>query len=84
MYKRQLYYRGAQGYDPGEWTDAMPVAATCQVWADGAGNREGLRIRRFRDEKAGPGGSDHSEIDTFRTCGVVTSQMGTLFEDMTA
>lgn len=79
-----LYYRGAQGDDPGEWTDAMPVAATCQVWADGAGNREGLRIRRFRDEKAGPGGSDHSEIDTFRTCGVVTSQMGTLFEDMTA
>lgn len=79
-----LYYRGAQGDDPGEWTDAMPTAATCQVWADGAGNREGVRIRRFRDEKAGAGGSDHSEIDTFRTCSVVTSLMGTLFEDMTA
>lgn len=79
-----LYYRGAAGADPGEWTDAMPTAAACQVWADGAGNREGVRIRRFRDEKAGAGGSDHSEIDTFRTCGVVTSLMGTLFEDMTA
>jgi len=79
-----LFYRGAQGNDPGIWTDSMPVAATCQVWAAGAGNNEGVRIRRFRDEKAGAGGSDHSEIDTFRTYGIVTSQMGTLFEDMTA
>jgi hypothetical protein len=79
-----LYYRGADGEDPGMWNDDMPVAATCQVWAEGAGNNEGLRIRRFRVETAGAGGSDHSEIDTFRDYGVVTSQMGTLFEDMTA
>ena len=78
-----LYYRGADGDDPGEWNDDMPVGATSQVWQDGAGNREGLRIRTFRDEKAGAGGSDHSEIDTFRDYGVVTPEMGTLFEDMT-
>lgn len=75
-----LYYRGDQDV----WTDSMPVAAAMPTWADGAGNPEGLRIRRFRDEKAGAGGSDHSEIDTFRTCSVVTSAMGTLFEDMAA
>lgn len=78
-----LYYRGAEGQDPGTWGDEMPVAGCSQVWQDGAGNNEGLRIRTFRDEKAGAGGSDHSEIDTFRTFGVVTSEMGTLFEDMT-
>jgi hypothetical protein len=79
-----LFYRGASGSDPGTWNDDMPVAATCQVWAEGAGNNEGLRIRRFRVETAGAGGSDHSEIDTFRDYGVVTPEMGTLFEDMTA
>lgn len=80
-----LYYRGgSMADDPGVWTDEMPVAAAAQVWQAGAGNAEGLRIRRFRVETAGPGGSDHSEIDTFRTVGVVTSEMGTLFEDMTA
>lgn len=79
-----LYYRGADGDDPGVWTDDMPVAAACQVWADGAGNQEGLRIRRFRDEKAGAGGSDHSEIDTFRDYGVVTPEMGTFFTGMVA
>lgn len=81
-----LYYRGGNaGADPGEWNDDMPTAAACPIWADGAaGNREGVRIRRFRDEKAGAGGSDHSEIDTFRTVAVVTPEMGTLFEDMAA
>lgn len=68
--------------DPGEWNDAMPVAGACQVWKDGAGNSEGLRIRRFRDEFAGSGGSDHSEMDTFRDYGTVTPEMGTLFTGM--
>jgi hypothetical protein len=80
-----LYYRGeADGEDPGEWNDEIPVAAACPVWEAGAGNREGLRVRTFRKEEAGPGGSDHSEIDTFRTVAAVTSEMGTLFTDMTA
>ena len=80
-----LYYRGeAAGDDPGEWADEMPIAGASQVWEAGAGNMEGLRIRTFRDEKAGPGGSDHSEIDTFRTMSAVTSEMGTLFTDVTA
>lgn len=79
-----LYYRGeSTGDDPGIWNDEMPVAAASQVWSEGAGNDEGLRIRQFRVETAGPGGSDHSEIDTFRTWGVITSVMGTLFEDCT-
>ena len=79
-----LYYRGeAEGDDPGTWGDEMPVAGCSQVWEAGAGNNEGLRIRTFRDEKAGAGGSDHSEIDTFRTYGSVTAEMGTIFEDMT-
>lgn len=81
-----LYYRGSESIgDAGTWNDDMPIAGAFPVWVAGAsGNAEGIRIRRFRDEKAGAGGSDHSEIDTFRTAAVVTSQMGTLFEDMTA
>ena len=78
-----LYYRGADGSDPGAWNDDMPIAGAAPVWRDGAGNDEGLRIRTFRDEKAGAGGSDQSEIDTFRTFAVVTAEMGTLFEDTT-
>lgn len=79
-----LYYRGADtAEDPGVWNDEMPVAAACQVWAEGAGNPEGIRVREFRVETAGPGGSDHYELDAFRSFGVVTSAMGTLFEDMT-
>ena len=79
-----LYYRGdSTGDDPGTWNDEMPVAAASQVWEGGAGNAEGLRIRSFRVETAGAGGSEHSEIDTFRTWGVITSVMGTLFEDCT-
>lgn len=77
-----LYVRGADGDDPGEWTDEMPVAGACQVWADGAGNREGLRVRRFRNEMAGSGGSDRSEMDTFRDYGVVNAKMGTFFTGM--
>lgn len=77
-----LYVRGSDGDDPGEWTDEMPVAGACQVWADGAGNREGLRIRRFRNEMAGSGGSDRSEMDTFRDYGTVNAKMGTFFTGM--
>ena len=77
-----LYVRGSEGDDPGEWNDEMPVAGACQVWADGAGNREGLRIRRFRNEMAGSGGSDRSEMDTFRDYGTVNAKMGTFFTGM--
>ena len=79
-----LYFRGAgKNEDPGEWVDEMPVAGACQVWKDGAnGNPEGIRIRKFRDEKAGSGGSDHSEMDTFRDYGVVTPELGTFFTGM--
>lgn len=80
-----LYYRGeAQGDDPGQWTDNMPIAGAWQVWEAGAGNPQGISIRTFRKEDAGPKGSDHSEIDTFRTASVITSEMGTLFIDVTA
>ena len=79
-----LYFRGAgKNEDPGEWVDEMPVAGACQVWRDGAnGNPEGIRIRKFRDEKAGSGASDHSEMDTFRDYGVVTPELGTFFTGM--
>ena len=78
-----LYVRGSEGDDPGEWNDEMPVAGACQVWRDGAnGNPEGIRIRKFRDEKAGSGGSDHSEMDTFRDYGTVNAKMGTFFTGM--
>lgn len=77
-----LYVRGSDADDPGEWVDEMPVAGACQVWADGAGNREGLRIRRFRNEMAGSGGSDRSELDTFRDYGVINNKMGTFFTGM--
>lgn len=79
-----LYYRGAGASDdPGQWVDEMPVGGACQVWTDGAeGNPEGMRIRRFRNEMAGSGGSDHSEIDTFRDYAAVTPELGTFFTGM--
>lgn len=55
-----------------------PTALARFVW-NGVASDEGIQIRTFRDEKAGPGGSTSSVIDVYNGFGVVTSQCGTYF-----
>jgi Phage major capsid protein E len=78
-----LYFRtGDDASDPGLYDNDEPAACARVVWGAGAGNDSGIRIRKFRDEKAGAGGSDHSEIDAFHTYKVITPDMGTFFTGM--
>lgn len=80
-----LYFRptSTEGSDdPGSYTNEEPAALARMVYADAAGNADGMRIRALRDEFAGPGGSDHWEIDSFNAYHVVTPEMGTLWLDM--
>lgn len=79
-----LYWRpGGSATDAGVYNNEEPCAVARLVWRDGAGSDEGIRIRTFRDEKAGAGGSDHSELDLFNDFKVLTAEMGTFFNDMT-
>lgn len=80
-----LYFRptSTEGSDdPGSYTNEEPAALARMVYEEGAGNADGMRIRALRDEFAGPGGSDHWEIDSFNAYHVVTPEMGTLFLEM--
>lgn len=81
-----LFYRptggGAGTADAGQYNNEDPAALVRFVYAEGAGNNDGIRIRSMRDEFAGPGGSDHWELDSFNNFGVVTKEMGTLFTDI--
>jgi len=80
-----LYYRptmAAGSDDPGMYNNDEPTALARIVYPDGAGNEFGIRIRALRDDFAGPGGSDHWEIDSFNGYHVVTPEMGTLFLGM--
>lgn len=86
-----LYFRptsggdGAVGQasdDPGTYSNEEPAALARLVAADAAGNADGMRVRALRDEFAGPGGSDHWEMDSFNAYHVVTQEMGTLFLEM--
>jgi hypothetical protein len=43
---------------------------------------DGMQIRSYPDQNAGPGGSMRSVIDVYHGYGVVTKEMGTLFTGM--
>lgn len=69
----------------GEEGDAMmtvesdtPSAFARFVW-DALAGGEGVQIRKFRDERIGPGGSTTSVIDVYNGFGVITKECGTYF-----
>ena len=58
----------------------QPSALARFVWEGVA--MDGVQVRRFPDQNAGPGGSMRSVIDVYHGYGVVTKEMGTLFQNM--
>lgn len=85
-----IFYRGGSpdptalsDDDAGLYDGQSPVAMVRNVYAEMAGNNDGLRIRVLRDELAGVGGSDHWEMDELHSYLVLTKEMGTLFSAMT-
>ena len=77
-----LFFSATAGQTDG---DAMmtvdsdePTAFARFVW-NGVASDEGIQIRKFRDEKAGPGGSTVSVIDVYNGFGVITKECGTFF-----
>jgi hypothetical protein len=64
-------------------TTPQPPAFARAVWSGVSGaNGEGVQIRRFRKEDAGPGGSWAHVIDVYNGFVVVTDEAGTLFTGM--
>lgn len=60
----------------------QPPAFARAVWT-GVASSEGIQIRRFRDEKAGPGGSWSSVIDVYNGFVVVSPEAAVRFTGMT-
>jgi hypothetical protein len=58
----------------------QPSALARFVW-DGVA-MDGMQVRVFPDQNAGPGGSMRSVIDVYHGYGVITKEMGTLFTGM--
>ncbi|TMQ14248.1 MAG: hypothetical protein E6J90_27205 [Deltaproteobacteria bacterium] len=58
----------------------QPSALARFVWEGVA--MDGVQVRRFPDQNAGPGGSMRSVIDVYHGYGVVAKEMGTLFQSM--
>lgn len=58
----------------------QPSALARFVWEGVA--MDGMQVRRYPDQNAGPGGSMRSVIDVYHGYGVVTKEMGTLFTGM--
>ncbi len=58
----------------------QPSALARFVWEGVA--MDGMQIRRYPDQNAGPGGSMRSVIDVYHGYGIVTKEMGTYFTGM--
>lgn len=75
-------YAGQTDADAGmTLQEDQPAAFARPVW-NGVASNEGVQIRRFRDEKAGPSGSWASVIDVYQGFVVVTKEAGTYFAGM--
>ncbi len=68
--------------DAGVMNPEFPTAMARAQWEAAVGNQEGFRIRGYRDEDAGPGGSQKSVCDSAADFVSVNSKMGTLFSSM--
>ena len=75
-------YAGQMDGDAGmQMQSDKPAAFARCVW-NGVASGDGVQIRRFRDEKAGPGGSWASVIDVYQGFVVVTKECGTYLTGM--
>lgn len=75
-------YGGVENADAGMTPESDRPAAFCRpVWT-GVASAEGVQIRRFRDEKAGPSGSWSHVIDVYQGFETVTAECGTIFRGM--
>lgn len=73
---------GEENADPGmAVTSATPTALCRPVW-NGVASAQGVQVRKFRDEKAGPGGSWSHVIDVYNGMEVVSSECGVRFVGM--
>lgn len=68
--------------DAGMTLDNEQPAAFCRPVWNGVASGEGVQIRRFRDEKAGPGGSWSHVIDVYNGFEVVTTEAAVRFTGM--
>lgn len=75
-------YAGEENADAGLTLESdKPAAFARAVW-NGVAGPEGVQIRKFRDEKAGPGGSWSSVIDVYQGFVTVTAECGVRFTGM--
>jgi hypothetical protein len=79
-----LLYVNPFDADAGMSPDNEQPAAFCRpVWSGVAGaNNQGVQIRKFRDEKAGPSGSWSHVIDVYYGLETVTAEAAVRFTDM--
>lgn len=80
-----LFFNASAGQENGDGGMTLdsdePTAFARFVW-NGVASGEGIQIRKFRKEDAGPGGSWANVIDVYNGFGVVTAQCGTYFTGM--
>lgn len=62
--------------------DTVCPPAFCRPVWNGVASGEGVQIRKFRDEKAGPSGSWSHVIDVYNGFETVTAECGTIFRGM--
>lgn len=72
---------GEENADPGMVVSVTPAAFARPVW-NGVASANGVQVRKFRDEKAGPGGSWTHVIDVYNGMETVTAACGTIFRGM--
>jgi hypothetical protein len=75
-------YAGQDNGDAGITPQNDRPAAFARCCWNGVASAEGLQIRRFRDERAGAGGSWVCVIDVYQGYVIVTKECGTLFHGM--
>lgn len=73
---------GQEGADAMMTVDSDEPSAFARFVWNGVASGEGVQIRRFRKEDAGPGGSWAHVIDVYNGFGVVTPECGTRFKNM--
>lgn len=77
-----LLYVNQSDNDAGMSIDNEQPSAFCRPVWNGVASGEGVQVRRFRDEKAGPSGSWSHVIDVYNGFEVVTAEAAVRFTGM--